>query len=250
MSNKVWMNSDPCRFRKISKLKPRPKKKLALPGHTTHHQEHTRNPSLVTQTIIRSTRGIPSRSHNQSLGAHEESLPDHAHNQSLGAHGESLPDHAHNQSLGAHGESLPGHTTNHQEHTRNPSLDTQPIVRSPPSLVTQPTTRSTRRIPPWSHNPLSGAHPYNPSPGAHEESLPGHTTHHQEHTRNPSLVTQPITRSTRGIPPWSHNPSLGAHKESLPGHTTHHQEHTRNPSLVTQPMTRSTRRIPSWSHNP
>ena len=32
MSNKVWMNSDPCRFRKISKLKPRPKKKLAHNG--------------------------------------------------------------------------------------------------------------------------------------------------------------------------------------------------------------------------
>ena len=32
MSNKVWMNSDPCRFRKISKLKPRPKKKLARAG--------------------------------------------------------------------------------------------------------------------------------------------------------------------------------------------------------------------------
>ena len=32
MSNKVWMNSDPCRFRKISKLKPRPKKKLARTG--------------------------------------------------------------------------------------------------------------------------------------------------------------------------------------------------------------------------
>ena len=31
MNNKVWMNSDPCRFRKISKLKPRPKKKLAQP---------------------------------------------------------------------------------------------------------------------------------------------------------------------------------------------------------------------------
>ena len=27
------MNPDPCRFRKISKLKPRPKKKLAQPGH-------------------------------------------------------------------------------------------------------------------------------------------------------------------------------------------------------------------------
>ena len=104
---------------------------------------------------------------------------------------------------------------------------------------TQPITRSTRGIPSRSHNP---------SLGAHEESLPGHTTHHQEHTRNPSLVTQPITRSTQGIPPWSHNPSLGAHKESLPGHTTHHQEHTRNPSLVTQPMTRSTRGIPPWSH--
>ena len=32
MSNKVWMNSDPCRFRKISKLKPRPKKNLARGG--------------------------------------------------------------------------------------------------------------------------------------------------------------------------------------------------------------------------
>ena len=32
MNKKVWMNSDPCRFRKISKLKPRPKKKLARSG--------------------------------------------------------------------------------------------------------------------------------------------------------------------------------------------------------------------------